>query len=139
MKLKILSVGKNKEAWLEEALEEYVKRLKPFISIQFLWVKNDGQLLLSAQKESSLICLDPAGALMASEEFSQFLHHKLQEAGSHLTLVIGGPEGLPSSLKQNHPLLSLSPLTMTHQIVRLVLMEQIYRAFEIKKGSKYHK
>jgi 23S rRNA (pseudouridine1915-N3)-methyltransferase len=137
-KIKIISVGKTKEAWLDAALEEYVKRLKPLAALEFIWAKNDDQLVLLVQKEPLVICLDPGGTLHDSEQFAGLLMRKLQEGGSRLCLVIGGPEGLPPDLKQN-ALLSLSPMTMTHQIVRLVLIEQIYRAFEMAKGSKYHK
>lgn len=138
-KIKILSVGKTKEAWLEEALNEYLKRLQPIASFEFIWAKNDKQLLELAEKESKIICLDAKGSLMSSEQFSAFIHDRLLKNGSRLTLVIGGAEGLPLELKDNPDLISLSPMTFTHQVTRLVLLEQIYRAFEIAKGSKYHK
>lgn len=138
LKLKLISVGKTKEEWLDAAIEEYVKRLKPVLSIEFLWVKNDDQLIAAVEKETGVICLDAAGQQMTSEQFASFIGKKFEDNGSRLTLVIGGAEGLPSKLKQ-YPLISLSLMTMTHQIVRLVLMEQLYRAFEILKGSKYHK
>jgi 23S rRNA (pseudouridine1915-N3)-methyltransferase len=138
LQIKILSVGKTKEAWLEAALQEYIKRLKPTAAFEFLWAKNDEQLLSLAQKETLIVCLDPAGELMTSSQFAHFMQKKLVEGGSRLTFVIGGPEGLPPQLKQMH-LLSLSPMTLTHQLTRLILIEQIYRAFEIAKGSKYNK
>lgn len=138
LKLKLISVGKTKEEWLDAAIDEYVKRLKPVMSIEFLWVKNDDQLIAAVEKETGVICLDAAGQQMTSEQFAGFIGKKFEDNGSRLTLVIGGAEGLPSKLKQ-YPLISLSLMTMTHQIVRLVLMEQLYRAFEILKGSKYHK
>jgi 23S rRNA (pseudouridine1915-N3)-methyltransferase len=139
LKIKILSVGKTKETWLEEALNEYIKRLKPIASFEFVWAKNDAQLQELAERESLIVCLDPNGSLMDSGQFSVFLHEKLQEGGSRLAFIIGGPEGLPKSLKQKSQLISLSPLTLTHQLTRLILLEQIYRAFEIARGSKYHK
>lgn len=138
LKLKLISVGKTKEEWLDAAIDEYVKRLKPILSIEFLWVKNDEQLIAAVEKETGVICLDAAGQTMTSELFSAFITKKFEDNGSRLTLVIGGAEGLPLKLKQ-YPLISLSLMTMTHQIVRLVLMEQLYRAFEIAKGTKYHK
>jgi 23S rRNA (pseudouridine1915-N3)-methyltransferase len=70
---------------------------------------------------------------------ASFLSAQWEEAGSRLQLVIGGAEGIPIQLKQNSPLISLSPLTFTHQITRLILIEQLYRAVEIQKNSKYHK
>lgn len=139
LRLKILSVGKTKEKWLEEAFSVYVKRLQSLLQIECQWAKDTSQLTEWAQKESSFICLDPAGSLLTSENFSNFLMNQWQKQGSRLTLLIGGAEGLPALLKQNSPLLSLSPLTFTHQLSRLILIEQIYRAFEIQKGSSYHK
>lgn len=138
LKIKILSVGKTKEVWLESAVEEYLKRLKAVATIEFVWTKNDEQLLQLVEKEPLVICLDPNGSLMTSPQFAEFLFDQLQKGGSRLALVIGGAEGLPPPLKK-HSLISLSPLTLTHQVTRLVLLEQIYRAFEIAKGSKYHK
>lgn len=139
LKIKIYSVGKTKESWLEDALEEYLRRLKPTATIEFLWAKNDEQLTDLVAKESTTICLDPKGKSMTSEQFSNFLMGKLEEGGSRLAFVIGGPEGLPQVLKKSYTLFSLSPLTLTHQLTRLVLLEQIYRAFEIAKGTPYHK
>lgn len=139
LKLKIFSVGKTKEPWLEQALEEYLKRLKPVLTIDFVWAKNDDQLLSLVEKEPLVLCLDAEGSLMDSPQFASYLLSKFEEGGSRLAIVIGGAEGLPEKLKRNRSLISLSRLTFTHQIVRLVLLEQIYRAFEIAKGSQYHK
>jgi 23S rRNA (pseudouridine1915-N3)-methyltransferase len=139
LKLKILSVGKTKEKWLEDACDEYLKRLKPIVQIDFLWAKDTSQLIEWVKKEQSYICLDPAGRLMDSVELSHFFMSQWEKGGSRLTLIIGGAEGLPKEIKQNATLISLSPLTFTHQITRLVLIEQIYRATEIDKGTQYHK
>lgn len=139
LKLKLISIGKTKEEWLNAAIEEYVKRLSPILKIEFVWVKNDDQLREQLDKETSVICLDAAGKLFDSENFAEFLQTQFVENKSRLTIAIGGAEGLPHDLKTRYRCISLSPLTMTHQIVRLVLIEQIYRAFEIAKGTKYHK
>lgn len=139
IKIRILSVGKTKEPWLEEALDEYVKRLKSTLQIEFAFAKNDTQLLEWLAKESRVIALDPQGKLLTSEAFSTFLYDQIEAGGSRLSFVIGGPEGLPQTVRQNSLLLSLSPLTFTHQLARLVLVEQLYRAVEIAKGSPYHK
>lgn len=138
-KIKIASIGKFKERWLELAVDEYIKRLKPVAAIEFHLMKEDEQLANFAAKEGLCICMDVNGAMLDSEEFSSYLQAKLVEGGSRLTFIIGGAEGLPLPLK-NHPnRISLSKLTLTHQLARLVLLEQIYRAFEIAKGSPYHK
>ncbi len=139
LKLKVFSVGKNKEAWMEQALEEYVLRLKPVLDIDFIWVKNDAQLVALVQKEKQVVCLDPDGEPLDSPEFSAFFHRNLQAGGSRLSMVIGGAEGLPEILKKGASLISLSRLTFTHQLARLILIEQVYRAFEIAKGTAYHK
>lgn len=138
-KLRILSVGKTKETWLEEALDEYIKRLSPTLSIEYVWAKTDEQLITLANKEHTLICLDNEGKMMDSKTFSSFIIKKFEEGGSRLAIIIGGAEGLPPILKQHPLLISLSPMTFTHQLVRLILVEQIYRAFEISRGSQYHK
>lgn len=138
-RLRIISVNKTKESWLEEAIAEYIKRLQNTVSIEFVWCKNDEQLVALTTKEPLVICLDAAGDSMESERFSRFLIKKFEEGGARLAIVIGGAEGLPPELKMNYPLISLSPMTFTHQVVRLILVEQVYRAFEIARGSKYHK
>jgi 23S rRNA (pseudouridine1915-N3)-methyltransferase len=138
-KIRLFSVGKVKEPWLEQALDEYIKRLKSTFQIEFIWAKNDAQLAELALKEHRRICLDSSGELMSSERFASFLMKNLEIGGSRLALIIGGPEGLTPELKSSSFLLSLSPMTFTHQMVRLILLEQIYRASEIAKGTGYHK
>lgn len=139
LKLKLLSVGKTKEKWLNDALNEYTKRLQPSVQIDSLWAKDNAQLIEWTLKETHYLCLDPAGRLFTSEEFATFLAQQWEKGGSRLTLVIGGAEGLPPEIKAKGILISLSPLTFTHQITRLVLIEQVYRTIEIQKGSHYHK
>lgn len=139
-KIKIYTIGKTKESWLQEAAEEYHKRLKHQVSIEWILCKNDEQLIEQVQKQSHWSCLDPTGKMMTSEEFSSWLFKELESEGTKLNLVIGGACGLPTCLKEgSRCLLSLSRLTFTHQITRLILLEQIYRAQEIRRGSDYHK
>ncbi len=139
MKLTIYSVGKTKEAWLEEAIALYVNRLKSLIQVQFVIAKSDDQLISLVEKERFLIGLDPQGEELTSESFSQFLVQSLEKGGARAAFLIGGAEGIPQELRKRIPLISLSKLTFTHQIARLILIEQIYRGFEIKKGTGYHK
>jgi 23S rRNA (pseudouridine1915-N3)-methyltransferase len=138
-KLRILSIGKTKEEWLEAGLSEYLKRLQHTAIIEFIFAKNDEHLELLAKKEEGVICLDSAGQMMDSLKFSSFFIKHLEANGARLAFVIGGAQGLPQNLKKKYPLLSFSPMTFTHQIIRLILVEQIYRAIEINKGSQYHK
>lgn len=139
IKVKILSVGKTKEMWLEDALAEYLKRLQGRIAFDFSWCKDDSALQVMVGRCGRAVGLDPNGQLMSSELFASFFDRQATEGGSTIAFVIGGAEGLPPDLKQKLPLISLSPLTFTHQLTRLILVEQIYRATEILKGSKYHK
>lgn len=135
-KIKVLTIGRCKETWLSAALSEYEKRLTGKASFEWSIAKNDSQLLEWANDEPFVIALDPKGELLTSEEWSR----KLIRLGLKLTFIIGGAEGLPPAIFQRpHYKWSLSPLTFTHQMTRLILAEQIYRAFEIDRGSQYHK
>lgn len=136
LKVSIHTIGRLKETWLSEALQEYEKRLKGKMRIEwFLW-KDDAELSKQVELESSWIALDVKGELLSSEELSK----KLFDTGSRFTFVIGGAPGLPPALlSQAKWRLSLSPLTFTHQMTRLILVEQLYRAHEIQRNSPYHK
>mmetsp|Transcript_31852 Transcript_31852/g.52507 ORF Transcript_31852/g.52507 Transcript_31852/m.52507 type:complete len:195 (+) Transcript_31852:119-703(+) len=149
MQVKIRIVGRKNgsEKWLEEAYKMYDTRLKPSgVDVETVWHKNDPELLKGVnadfEKGHSVVLLDPRGKVRSSEEFSRDVFAWLEEGGSRLVFVVGGAPGLPPELK-HHPakpkLLSLSSMTFTHQFARTILMEQIYRASEIRKGSGYHK
>ena len=136
LKIKIYTIGRCKETWLAEASQEYEKRLKGRAGIEWLLAKDNPQLIEWSSAESNLFALDPKGEILTSEAFSQ----KLVQAGSRPSFVIGGAEGLPPEiLKHAKEAISLSRLTFTHQIARLILAEQIYRALEIERKSPYHK
>ncbi len=139
-KIKIFSIGKTKESWLLNALSEYEKRLRPIMPIEWIFAKNNAHLDLFLEKQGSFIALTPGAKQLSSEEFTENLYRWLEENSSRLAFVIGGAEGIPSEILQKASCcLSLSKLTFTHQIARLLLVEQIYRATEIDKGSGYHK
>lgn len=140
IKIKVYSVGKTKEEWLQNALTLYETRLKSSLSFEWILTKNDEQLKQFLAKETNYICLDLSGKQYSSEEFSLFLINYIQQAHARLCFVIGGPEGVPEDVKNKAKgLLSFSRLTFTHQMTRLILVEQIYRALEIEKNSSYHK
>jgi Uncharacterized conserved protein len=169
MEVKIRIVGRKNgaEQWLEDAYRQYEKRLTSSnLNVSTVWHKHDDDLTKNVQKDCeknhSVVLLDPSGGLKTSEELSASIYSWLDKGGSRLTFVIGGADGLPSELKclphdgstgaggrgsgaggsarpQQFPMLSLSPLTFTHQMTRSILMEQIYRASEIQKGTGYHK
>ena len=139
-KVKILSVGKHKEPWLQEALDLYTARLKGQMGLEWTLVKDDAHLNELLLKEKAFICLSPEKKQFTSESFASFLQEALLKGGSRLSFAIGGADGFSKAVKEKAGLLiSLSPLTFTHQITRLILLEQLYRALEIHKGSSYHK
>ena len=138
--IKIFSVGKTKEPWLQEALSEYEKRLKSSFRIEWILAKSSDLLKQLLSKEHSWIALTPKAKQYSSEEWAQFLYKTLETSGSRMNFIIGGAEGLSEEiLSKSQSTFSLSSLTFTHQITRLILLEQIYRASEIAKGSGYHK
>ena len=137
IRVKIVSVGKTKESWLVEAISDYQNRLRSAVAFEFVWVKDNEELLSKLEKEPAYLLLDSKGSMMTSEAFASFFYKEAESRGARLCFVIGGAEGLPASLKA--PALSFSLLTFTHQMIRLLLVEQIYRATEIFKGSAYHK
>jgi len=161
MKINIRIVGrKSSEPWLEEGVDMYEKRLRPSnVEVDTTWHKDNVALMkgidMDRSKNHKVICLDPTGTQPTSEKFTENVYQWLDQGGSRLSFVIGGAEGLPAELKypsyssgkkgsnkknSDAPILiSLSVLTFTHQFARLLLIEQIYRATEIKKGSGYHK
>lgn len=139
LKVKIISIGKWKEDWLKLAIDEYEKRLRPQLEFTWVYPKNDLDLIHLISLETNPILLDPRGILMDSLEFSQKLNKIFETQGSRASFVIGGPNGFPPELSSSYPRWSLSRLTFTHQITRLILVEQIYRALEISKKSPYHK
>lgn len=165
MDIKIRIVGRKNgsEAWLEDAYSMYETRLQPsLLDVSTVWHKNDDELtknvMTDAEKGHTVVLLDPTGKTYTSEKFSEAVFDWLDIGGSRLSFVIGGAEGLPPELKYGYgtsgngkkgnkkssagpqfQLFSLSSLTFTHQFARTLLIEQIYRASEIRKGSGYHK
>ena len=139
IRIKLMSVGKTKEAWLEEAIEEYQKRLSGQVNFEFLWYKDDQLLSDAIVKEKGVVLLDPEGKSFDSLAFADFMFRQVEKGGSRLVFAIGGAEGFSGTFKKAYPLISLSKLTFTHQMTRLILIEQIFRAFEIQKGTGYHK
>ncbi|SCA58474.1 Ribosomal RNA large subunit methyltransferase H [Chlamydiales bacterium SCGC AB-751-O23] len=137
--IKILTVGKTKESWLLEALENYFQRLRGRAVIEIDLFSESRDLEKASSKLSRPIVLDETGEAFTSPNFSNFLFKEIENQGSRLTMIIGGAEGLSRELKLKGKLISLSRMTFTHQMARLFLVEQIYRAFEIQRNSPYHK
>ena len=158
MKIRIVAVGKLKEKYLREGVAEYEKRLAPFASVELLETREEymaenpseaqrqetlakeGERLLRLVPERSfLIVLDVKGKLLSSEALAKELAGLALQGRSDFTFLIGGAFGLSPAVRERADLrISFSPMTFTHQMVRLLLYEQIYRAFKINRGEKYH-
>jgi 23S rRNA (pseudouridine1915-N3)-methyltransferase len=135
--IRIAIIGKRGEPWLEEALQEYVKRLQPYLELHWSLLRDDEQLIKWATQQRRLILLDPAGKLMDSPQFSSALMREMVAGGSQVSLAIGGANGFPEAMRSQYSLWSLSPLTFSHRLTRLVLVEQIYLAVAIAQNLPY--
>ena len=158
MKIRIVAAGRLKEKYLREGVAEYEKRLAPFASVELLETREEympenpseaqrqqalakeGERLLRLVPEKSfLIVLDVKGKLLSSEALAKELAGLALQGRSDLTFLIGGAFGLSPAVRERADLrISFSPMTFAHQMVRLLLYEQIYRAFKINRGEKYH-
>ncbi|KAJ1458562.1 Alpha/beta knot methyltransferase [Pelagophyceae sp. CCMP2097] len=127
--------------WESVACGEYVTRLRGQLDVSTTWYKSGENLEAAISKldGAAVLCLDPYGKECSSEAFAQQVFDKLEAGGSRLHFVIGPAAGLPESMRSKATLVSLSQLTFPHQIARVLLIEQIYRAHEIRRGSAYHK
>ena len=158
MKIRLYSIGKIKEPYLKDGINEYVKRLSSYASVEIIEVNDskvkdnpnesdikkakdeEGNRVLKLVKSDYLIGLDLNQASYTSEEFAYFLNKKFIEGGSSISFVIGGSYGLSDELKARcNCSISLSKMTFLHQMTRLILLEQIYRAFKILNNETYHK
>ncbi|VPG43426.1 rRNA large subunit methyltransferase [Streptococcus pneumoniae] len=159
MKIKVVTVGKLKEKYLKDGIEEYSKRISRFAKFEMIELSDEktpdkasesenqkileieGQRILSKIADRDfVIVLAIEGKTFFSEEFSKQLEETSIKGFSTLTFIIGGSLGLSSSVKNRANLsVSFGRLTLPHQLMRLVLVEQIYRAFTIQQGFPYHK
>lgn len=159
MKIKVVTVGKLKEKYLKDGIAEYSKRISRFAKFEMIELSDEktpdkasesenqkileieGQRILSKIADRDfVIVLSIEGKTFFSEEFSKQLEETSIKGFSTLTFIIGGSLGLSSSVKNRANLsVSFGRLTLPHQLMRLVLVEQIYRAFTIQQGFPYHK
>lgn len=155
MKITLLVIGKTDSAYLTDGINEYVKRLSHYINFEIeiipdlkknknlsieLQKQQEGELILTKnQAGKELHLFDEKGKMFTSREFAGFLEKKMVSGLKELVLVIGGPYGFsPKIYETAKSKISLSKLTFSHQMVRLMCVEQIYRAFTILKGEPYH-
>jgi len=140
LKVKVFAIRKNKHCWINEGIKEYEKRLRPTLHFDWYFFKNTLQLMQAIEKEKFFICLHTEGKELDSTCFSTTLFQWFEKFQSKVTFIIGDADGLPSNLtRRAHMNLCLSKLTFTHQMSRLILTEQIYRAYQIHINSKYQK
>ena len=159
MKIKVVTVGKLKEKYLKDGIAEYSKRISRFAKLEMIELADEktpdkasesenqkileieGQRILSKVGDRDfVIVLAIEGKTLSSEEFSKQLEEASIKGFSTLTFIIGGSLGLSSAVKNRANLsVSFGRLTLPHQLMRLILVEQIYRAFTIQQGSPYHK
>jgi len=159
MKVDILCVGKIKETYFTGAIEEYSKRLSRYINLNIYEVKDEKTPDSCSEKEASMIkekeaerlskyiaddavivplCIE--GKQKTSEELSEFFISNEISSNSHIQFIIGGSLGLSDYIKEKGKTkLSFSKMTFPHQLMRVILLEQIYRAYKIKTGEPYHK
>ncbi|KGX89263.1 23S rRNA (pseudouridine(1915)-N(3))-methyltransferase RlmH [Pontibacillus marinus] len=159
MKISIISVGKLKEKYLKQGIEEYIKRLGPYASVDIQEVPDEkapenlseAQMLEVKQKEGErilskigqdtyVITLEIEGKMITSEKLADQLDQLATYGRSKVAFVIGGSLGISEDVRKRSDFaLSFSKLTFPHQLMRLMLLEQVYRAFRIMRNEPYHK
>ena len=150
MPIRILAIGKKHESWVQEGIERYERRLKKPFTFDWVFLPHSSRDGLMARQDESerilsrlsdneyVILLDERGKLIDSPALSQLLLSPLQSS-TNVTIIIGGAYGVDESVHQRANFVwSLSPLVFPHQLVRLILAEQLYRAQEIASGGPYH-
>ena len=155
MRITLLCIGKTDESFVKTGIENYLKRLKHYISFELSVIpdiKNakhltqdqqrskEGELILKQLNNTDVVLLlDEKGKSFRSTEFADFLEQKMINSVQHLVFVIGGPYGFSEEVyARANQQLSLSKMTFSHQMVRLFFVEQVYRAFTIMRGEPYH-
>ena len=152
MRLKLLWVGKTQEAWVKAGIEEYAGRVRRYAPLEILEAREEkgAQATVMREREcerlaklipkgGKLVVLDERGEGMTSPELAAFLSKARDGGTSDLVFAIGGAFGFSDGLRsQAFKAISLSRMTLTHQMVRVFLLEQIYRGFSIMNGEPYH-
>lgn len=159
MEIKIIVVGKLKEKYLKDGIAEYLKRLKSYANLKIIEIKDEAasQTLSDAEIEqikvvegkriieklpdrARVIALDLKGKQLTSEDFAEEINETMTYGTSQIAYIIGGSHGLSQEVLQKTDLkISFGKMTYPHQLMRLILVEQIYRAFKIIRNEPYHK
>ena len=155
----IICVGKIKEQYLKDAISEYSKRLSKYCSLKIIELSDEqvpnnlndsiaqnikqtesNNILSHIKKDSYVICLDLKGKQYTSEEFSKKIENISLNLNSHITFIIGGTLGMSNELlNRANELICFSKMTFPHQLIRVFLLEQIFRAFKISRRETYHR
>ncbi len=155
MKIKLICIGKTGKAFLNEGENEYLTRLKHYVStvkIEIPDIKNQKNLTVEQIKDlegkeilqkignaEQIYLFDEKGANYTSENFAKFLQQRFNAGGQFLTFIIGGAYGFSKEIYSiAHGKIALSSMTFSHQMVRMIALEQIYRGLTILKGEPYH-
>jgi len=156
LRIKIIALGKIKEKYIKQGVDEFVKRLTPYVPFEICEINpveikdmnlkdkvllQEGERILSEIKPTDyVITLEISGRQFSSEEFASKINEITNEGTSELVFVIGSSCGLGKNISNRANLkMSMSKMTFLHEFARLILTEQIYRAFKILKGERYHK
>ncbi|AJC94873.1 23S rRNA (pseudouridine(1915)-N(3))-methyltransferase RlmH [Staphylococcus hyicus] len=159
MKITIIAVGKLKEKYWKQAIAEYEKRLSAYTKVEIIEVpdekapenmsdkeieqvkEKEGQRILAKVKpQSTVITLEIQGKMLSSEALAKEIDQRMTQGTSDFTFIIGGSNGLHQDvMNRSNIALSFSKMTFPHQMMRVVLLEQVYRAFKINRGEAYHK
>lgn len=159
MKISIITVGKLKEKYLKQGIDEYLKRLSAYAKVEIIEVadekapehlseaemeevkRKEGERILSHLSENTyIITLEISGRMLSSEQLAAKIDELSTYGKSKLAFIIGGSLGLSKEVqKQSDLALSFSKMTFPHQLMRLILLEQIYRAYRINRNEPYHK
>ena len=144
MHVHVIAVGKIKERGLRELLDDYIKRIKRYATYHELELKDESEAEVAARMEraiperANVVALEVLGKGLSSEELARFVGGCEDGAVQHVVFLIGGSYGLPKAISARADVqLSLGRMTLPHRIARLVLVEQIYRAFTILRGEPY--
>lgn len=145
MKLRIAWIGKAKEPAITMLTDEYLKRISRYVQVEGVALRDEADLLAKFGKDtktaakSTLMLLDSRGKEFTSEQFAKFLGGYQDRNPLPLVLAVGGADGFsPAARSSVQQLISLGKMTLPHELARVVLLEQVYRAFTILKGHPYH-
>jgi 23S rRNA (pseudouridine1915-N3)-methyltransferase len=142
VKLKIAWIGKTKDPAIQSLTTEYLNRISRYVEVEGLPLADEGALLKLRDKSRplhTLVLLDSRGKELSSEEFAEFLQNHQDRNPQPLVLAIGPADGFSDAAhKAANTNLSLGKMTLPHELARVVLLEQVYRAFTILKGHPYH-